>query len=1175
MRHTLAAARPMVLFLVALIAAADSQLLAQGGPATPPAKPSPKNAKTSEVLKTSEVSAQPLTGIVVDPAGVPAADCKVWMVRGGTPLEQRAAEVIGQTATDSQGRFGFEKPGASCLARDARGRIGWPIRLPSKPGVKPEPGVRVQLFNVQDYRGRLLDAAGQPIAKAQVRPFYATTADIRKSRVTPDFGFFPAELLKEMGGETGPDGSFVLRGVPARGSLTATITAGGFGSVSVSCVLDAPVTIDLGRAGSIKGSVACAEEPAAVAGIKVRIWRRTPSPEQRDKGFVIHFQREIESGRDGSLSLAEVPPGTYAMMLVLDGKLAFCADLPDALEVKPGQAAAFSLPLHRAPLVRGKVVDAQTGSGLKDVDVLVSRSGRDDRQAFHAIVHTDAEGGFQVYAPPGTISQQVALRIPDGYLRPSVAGGLVSAYVTKDTTLPPIRLERAEALEGVVVDEAGKPVAGAEVIPFSGELRPRNLPGSDDRGKSDAAGKFSLRNITTKGPIQFRARMNTAVTDGPVTLQPGKDPIRLVVSTKNAFTLRGSLSDEAGRPVRGVTVRLLALWEHARDMVQVTVATATSDAQGRFEFPALWPGDPYQVIVAADGYDGFQSHDVVGEPGKTREFPKIVLVATGARSRGWSSTRPASPWPTCGSSTAATPRRPSAHGPTPRGDSASKGCGPARSTSSRRSRITDSRVCEQRRARPDSSSSSCAKTSRCRPQRGDPNHLTRRSESWHTSSSNDSGQPAMLGPCRAQFFFMARTDFPLAQKWSAEAGGRYDAQLRLAMIGHIDELANRNLDEALSLLAQVAPRSLYAWRRLTERYLTSDPAKAMRCAEEMAFRGRAMDQPARAVYLGQAGSLVMRLGKKDAGRELIDEAAGMAASLGSRGRPFTARGAVAMEIAPGDLKRALALLEPIEDRDEREAQLCDVALVASEVDLPKALELLRGIKGPHANRARVRIAHRLARTRPDEALKIVDSIRGDFAMYYRAEAFGWAAVSIAPRDKALACSLIDRGLAELLNMSRSSVSSQPRTLLAAFLAVQARRIGYPDMESVVFRVLATRPGTKESLSRSAGSFMAVAAVLALADPEAAKEMLRAAESRPDWTGPGGGLMAERHGLIAWSLANLKRAEELFDREYGKRTGDPKSDFRGCMDIAEALATPPAKRLQHIVQPPFLVADEED
>ena len=65
---------------------------------------------------------------------------------------------------------------------------------------------------------------------------------------------------------------------------------------------------------------------------------------------------------------------------------------------------------------------------------------------------------------------------------------------------------------------------------------------------------------------------------------------------------------------------------------------------------------------------------------------------------------------------------------------------------------------------------------------------------------------------------------------------------------------------------------------------------------------------------------------------------------------------------------------------------------------------------PIHERVKTAIAYKIGADRPDEAIKIIESIKRDNAGRWQAEAFGWLAVALAPRDRARAFALIDRAL---------------------------------------------------------------------------------------------------------------------------------------------------------------------
>jgi hypothetical protein len=108
--------------------------------------------------------------------------------------------------------------------------------------------------------------------------------------------------------------------------------------------------------------------------------------------------------------------------------------------------------------------------------------------------------------------------------------------------------------------------------------------------------------------------------------------------------------------------------------------------------------------------------------------------------------------------------------------------------------------------------------------------------------------------------------------------------------------------------------------------------------------------------MASAGAVLVKLGRADAGRKLIEDAARDAAQLPAAGWPGNYRSEAARILAPHDLGRALALVE------------------AFKVKFPSWWQF-----------------------------NCIDIWQGT--------AFGWLAVARAPRDPARANALIDRGLA--------------------------------------------------------------------------------------------------------------------------------------------------------------------
>ena len=204
----------------------------------------------------------------------------------------------------------------------------------------------------------------------------------------------------------------------------------------------------------------------------------------------------------------------------------------------------------------------------------------------------------------------------------------------------------------------------------------------------------------------------------------------------------------------------------------------------------------------------------------------------------------------------------------------------------------------------------------------------------------------------------------------------------------------------------------------------------------------------------------------------------------------------------------------------------------------------------------------------------------------RAEAFAWLAVAVAPRDRARAAALIDRALAlpvdrpervpELDQLRRGDDVGRPT------MAACARHAGYPDMDGVIMRVMATRIGLGERDAHDPAmeirSATMAAVPLALVDPGAARVLLGQIEAR-------GGLdpakLAEVAGddwLRAWGLVDLEKAEALVDAQLAALEKAKGAGLRGSpiFKMLDTLIVPPDRReaeVFHVVGPSWRPAFE--
>ena len=288
-------------------------------------------------------------------------------------------------------------------------------------------------------------------------------------------------------------------------------------------------------------------------------------------------------------------------------------------------------------------------------------------------VTTDAEGRFEARLPASNTTYRV-LSVPREFLLPRPDPRNRSPhYLAGGNEQPTIELARAARVEGLVVDDAGQPAPHAQLhIDLRRESsRPYDwLPSFSDRD-----GTFAIDQVDPETEFSVRARSVDAVTDGmtAVSVSELKGPVKLVLSKKNVFRIRGTVVDDKGRPVKEATVSLqwnreVSAGQRApalrgrvaggfgvrgRDVIGVRgglrgrpafggrggfplgrVAGAYQhsqlerlaiDADGHFESKALWPRDTYRAHVVAPGYATLETPSVQGAAGAMHDFGRLVL----------------------------------------------------------------------------------------------------------------------------------------------------------------------------------------------------------------------------------------------------------------------------------------------------------------------------------------------------------------------------------------------------------------------------------------------------------------------------------------------------------------------------------------------------------------------
>jgi hypothetical protein len=281
-------------------------------------------------------------------------------------------------------------------------------------------------------------------------------------------------------------------------------------------------------------------------------------------------------------------------------------------------------------------------------------------------------------------------------------------------------------------------------------------------------------------------------------------------------------------------------------------------------------------------------------------------------------------------------------------------------------------------------------------------------------------------------------------------------------------------------------------------------------------------------------------------------------------------GAGGQIVATRDMDRALAIIEPFQAQapDWWQALRAEIGAAGATTDTKRALALADSVtgRGFDRERARTAIAYRIGRDRPDEAIRIIEGIKRDrWEHEWQAGAFGWLAVALAPRDRARAFGLIDRALTLVIDV-QDWMGSDDEMAVAARVVGCARRIGYPDMDGAIFRVLAARPAESGNASIDRGRhlqrLLEAAIPLALLDPSAARSVLEQVEARGGFD-PLTLWSTRESWLIAWGLVDLKKAEAILEAELANLDREKNKEARlgstGIFPMVELLIAPPERR----------------
>jgi uncharacterized GH25 family protein len=545
-----------------------------------------------------------ITGRVVGADGKPAANIKVSLIPMVSATEIYRLELAGKTAvdpvataaTDAAGTFHLTAPDAG-MWRVRTEAAGWvPLEALLTPLTEDAELADARLIPDAGLRAKVTDPQGKPVAHAWVRV------------------------------EAPRGGSAETWHLPLR--RVAFTDAGGVATLPRA--RDEVVTLHAAVAGALPGTQRNVRGSTAEVRLAAGLKRAIEVRDRQGKGIAGVFVTLTESawlaGRtpeSGRLDLAVPAAGVDLRLATADGRRMIYR----LRAAKPDEKGPAVIVLQPAVPASGRIVAA------------------DGRPIAGALAWLADDVGVVVRA-----GQDGRIQIPDlpeegSTLFAAAAGFFAAEGRAAASHLPTLVLKARLRTSGVVVDEAGRPVAGAALkaspLPGPRALRTPALYQSGSFARSAASGRFQLAKIAPG--IAYDLRINR---DGYAPVRQELPPraagspspeMRIVLHAGRAAS--GRVTDAGGRPVAGAQVSLQAAapaglaarLRAVRDPERYP--GSPSDATGRFELRDL-PAGTFDLLVRAPGFAPLTLPSLAVPEGKGTTDLGTVALGPGAALQG-------------------------------------------------------------------------------------------------------------------------------------------------------------------------------------------------------------------------------------------------------------------------------------------------------------------------------------------------------------------------------------------------------------------------------------------------------------------------------------------------------------------------------------------------------------
>lgn len=574
---------------------------------------------------------------VLSPSGQPVLGARaLW-----TQLDENNQERIEAFTTDARGRFLFP------IGRVRRGddfvhqAVLWVLapgfgatRYDITPPRTDEPEV-IRLRRASTLRLSLRDSRRRPLPRIDIEVSRLSSGDeaLPVGYRSIYGAATPGEVLSRLRSRTDARGQAVIAGLPqgvsveldlsyaspgdnsahgkylrARPSRFAPLESEGKVLMSQSLVSRA---ITMLAPAVVRGRVTFADGSPVVGAVI------TPSNPEAGQRFGFDLPRALTNAQ-GRYSMGGLRPGAYAMKVSRGKKLEHEWAVVNArAKVREGNTNRVDLKLVPGAIIQGRVVSVRTGRGVAGQPL-----GFRDAAQNYGYKKSGPDGSFEFRSVGG--EQRLWLRSdadsPPGFSLPvetnlalAVANGQSKSITFR---LPSVRLPRA--ITGQVLGQDNRPVEGASVSVEGLGGTPRH--GLRALLKTDARGRFSISPNITARPVRLWASAGTRMSARGAVAISG-DAVTLRIGEGNQAAIGGRVLDTRSR--RPIIDARVALIDNSEDRGS-QIASAKSDAAGRFRFEGLRPGSIYSLSAEARGYEG--GYEDLASPRVGQSVPADILM---------------------------------------------------------------------------------------------------------------------------------------------------------------------------------------------------------------------------------------------------------------------------------------------------------------------------------------------------------------------------------------------------------------------------------------------------------------------------------------------------------------------------------------------------------------------